>query len=159
RFDPQGQAIADLAKEVPSVANGGITNNGKTYTFKLKDGLKWSDGKAIVAEDFVYSIKRMLNPKAGAPYASFFYNIKGAEAYNSALGTEASPKQLDDASLAKLADAVGVKATDASTLVLELETPRATMIQVMGLWPAYPLRKDVIDKAGDRWTEAGTMVG
>lgn len=158
KFDPQGQLLADLAKDIPTTSNGGISSDGKTYTFKLKDGLKWSDGKAVTAEDFAYSIKRMLDPKLGAAYASFYYDIKGAEEYNTALGTKAAPKQADDATLTKLAGGLGVRAQDASTLVIELAQPRPTFLQLMGLWPSYPLRKDVVEK-GDKWTEAGTLIG
>ncbi|MCX6021118.1 MAG: peptide ABC transporter substrate-binding protein [Chloroflexi bacterium] len=159
RFSPQGEVTADLAKEVPSVANGGISSDGKKYTFKLKDGLKWSDGKALTAEDFAYSLRRLLHPKTPSEYASFFYDIKGAEPLNEALGTKEQPKQVDDATLAKMVEGLGVKATDATTLVIELERSRPTFLQVMGLWPSFPLRKDIIEAKGDKWTEAGNLIG
>src|SRR5947199_212333 len=47
KFDPDGKVIPDLAKEVPTTDNGGISPGGKVYTFKLKDGLKWSDGQPL----------------------------------------------------------------------------------------------------------------
>ncbi len=70
---------ADLAQDLPSVANGGITNGGLTYTFHLKPNLKFSNGDPIDASVIAYSVDRSLNPKLGAPYATFYLGaIKGA---------------------------------------------------------------------------------
>src|SRR3990172_7145898 len=68
-----------VAKEVPSLANGGISADGKTYTLKLRNDTKWSDGKTVTAKDFEYSVKRMLDPKLAAAYASHYYSMKGAK--------------------------------------------------------------------------------
>jgi oligopeptide transport system substrate-binding protein len=138
-----------VAREIPSTANGGISADGQTYTFRLGDS-KWSDGKAVVAKDFEYSIRRMLDPTLAAEYASFYYDIVGAEAYNSSPETDA-------AKLAQLKSAVGVKALDEKTLEVKLVQPRATFPQVMALWPVAPLREDIVSKSpADRpsaWTE------
>ncbi|MBI4496538.1 MAG: peptide ABC transporter substrate-binding protein [Chloroflexi bacterium] len=159
-FQPDMTLAPAVAKEIPSLQNGGISKDLLTYTFKLRTDVKWSDGKPVTARDFEYSIKRMLDPKLAADYASTYYDIKGAQAYNTALGTEAAPKQGDDATLARLRDAIAVKATDDHTLVIELAQPRPTFLQLMALWPVYPLRKDVIEAKGDeKWTEAGNLIG
>ena len=59
----------------------------------------------------------------------------------------------------ELKDAVRVKALDPLTLQIGLAQPRPTFLQIMALWPAYPTPSFVIDKAGDQWTEAGTLIG
>jgi peptide/nickel transport system substrate-binding protein/oligopeptide transport system substrate-binding protein len=70
---------ADMAQELPTVANGDITNNGTTYTFKLKPNLKFSNGDPVDASVMAYSIDRALNPKVNSPYATFYLGaIKGA---------------------------------------------------------------------------------
>ncbi len=61
---------ADLAQDLPTVANGGVTNNGATYTFKLRPNLKFSNGDPIDANVLAYSIDRALNPKLGVPAIS-----------------------------------------------------------------------------------------
>jgi oligopeptide transport system substrate-binding protein len=138
-----------VAREIPTVANGGISADGLTYTFKLGES-KWSDGEPVVARDFEFSIKRMLDPTLAAEYASFYYGIVGAEELNT------SP-ETDSANLAQLKNAVGVRAVDEKTLEVKLREPRATFPQVMALWPVAPLREDVVSASpSDRpsaWTE------
>jgi oligopeptide transport system substrate-binding protein len=141
-----------VAKEIPSVANGGISKDGLTYTFKLRNDVTWSDGKKVTAKDFEYSVKRMLDPTLAAEYASFYYDIKGGKEYNESKETDAAKLQL-------LHDAVSAKATDDLTLKVTLEQPRYTFLQLMALWPTFPVRQDLIEKYGEKWTEPATYVG
>ena len=151
KFDRELNLVPAIAKEVPTVANGGISADGKTYTFKLRNGVKFSDGKPVTAKDFEYSAKRMLDPALAAEYASFYYDIVGAQEYNSS-------KEKDPAKLQALRDAVGVKARDEYTLEIKLKNPRASFPQVAALWPIAPLREDIVsanstpDKP-DKWTD------
>jgi oligopeptide transport system substrate-binding protein len=140
------------ATAIPTTANGGISADGKTYTFKLKPEVTWSDGKKVVAKDYEFSIKRMLSPDIAAAYASFFFDIVGAKEYNAAA-------KADAATVAKLKDAVGVKSIDDYTLQLTLSQPRATFNQLMSLWPVYPLREDIVTKFGDKWIEPPNYIG
>ena len=140
------------AAEIPTVANSGISADGITYTFKLRPEVAWSDGKKVVAGDYVYSIKRMLSPDVAADYASFYFSIVGAEAYNGAGDKDAATK-------ASLKDAVAVKAVNDTTLEIKLVAPLPTFLQVMALWPVYPVREDIITKNGDKWTEPATYIG
>src|SRR4030042_625095 len=78
---------ADVAKEIAPVGNGGISSDGKTYTFKLRNNVKWSDGEKVTADDFEYSIKRFFDPDLACEYASIYYNIVGAEEYTAAAPT------------------------------------------------------------------------
>lgn len=61
RFDPQGTPIPDLAVEVPSEANGGVTDGGRTITVKLNPNAKWSDGTPLTADDFVFTYEMIIN--------------------------------------------------------------------------------------------------
>ncbi len=141
-----------VAVEIPTVANKGISADGKTYTFKLRSGVTWSDGQKVTAKDFVYSIKRMLSPELAAEYASFYFDIVGGQAYNAAADKDAATK-------ANLRDAVGVKALDDLTVQITLAQPRPTFPQLMALWPVYPVREDIITKYGDKWTEPPNYIG
>jgi oligopeptide transport system substrate-binding protein len=139
------------ATDIPTVANGGISADGKTYTFKLNPAVTWSDGKKVTANDYEYSIKRMLSPQLAAEYASFYFDIAGAADYYSANAT--------DPGTPALRDAVGVKAVDATTLRITLQAPRPTFLDLMALWPVYPVRQDVIEKFGEQWTEPPNFIG
>ena len=66
-FDKNLQLTPQVASVVPTVGNGGISADGLTYTFKLRDGLIWSDGQPLTAEDFEFSFKRILSPDLSAP--------------------------------------------------------------------------------------------
>lgn len=147
-LDNQANLVADLAREVPTRLNGGRSEDGLTYTFQIREGAVWSDGIPLVAEDFVYSFKRQLDPRVRAPRADQIYFIKGAEAYASAFGA-------DESELARLSEAAGVRATGASTLVLELARPSGGQLQ--GLPRA--VRRDLVEAYGDRWFEPEHFVG
>lgn len=160
----KGDPIPAVAKELPTTANGGISADGKQVKVTLKDNQKWSDGSPLTAKDFEYSIKRSFNPKLAGPYASFTFNIAGSEAYYNALGTEKSPKSPSADELAKLRDAVGVKATDDKTLTITLNEPQGTILILLGLWNMYPVKQSVVEAGGagpdsTAWTAPGKLVG
>lgn len=62
---------------------GQVSEDGLTWTFKIRKDLKWSDGSELNAEDFKYSWLRVLNPATAAQYAYMLFPIENAEAYNS----------------------------------------------------------------------------
>jgi oligopeptide transport system substrate-binding protein len=140
------------ATEIPTVANKGISADGKTYTFKLNSKVTWSDGKKVTAKDYAYSIKRLFDPALAAEYTSFYFDIVGGQAYYSATDAAAAAK-------AQLRDAVGVKAIDDTTLEIKLSAPHPTFLQLMALWPVYPIREDIVTQFGDKWTEPPNYIG
>ncbi len=106
------------------------------YTFKLREEAQWSDGKPVTAHDFEYAWKRALDPKTGSEYAYAFFPIKNAQEYNSG--------KVDES-------AVGVKAADDHTLVVELKKPTLNFIQRTTMIVFMPQRKDVVEKYGDQY--------
>ncbi|HLZ71478.1 MAG TPA: peptide ABC transporter substrate-binding protein [Dehalococcoidia bacterium] len=158
-FDKDSNVVPALAAQMPSKDNGGISADGMTYTIKLKPGQKFSDGNPLTAKDMAYTVQRAFDPKLAGNYASFFYDIVGAEAYNEALGTKDKPKTPSDAELQQMRDAIGVKAVDDTTLELKLTKPSGSFLTRMALWTMYPVEKSVIDKFGDKWTDPANIVG
>ena len=162
--DEKGNVVPFVAKEVPTTQNGGISADGKTVKITLRDNQKWSDGSALTAKDFEYSVKRSFNPKLAGPYASFAYNIVGAEEYNTALGTEKSPKSPSADELNKMRDAIGVKALDDKTLEFKLKEAQPTFPVILGLWNLWPVKQTVVEKDGagpenTKWTAPGQLIG
>ena len=151
-FNPDLRLKPMVAKEIPTIANGGISLDGKTYTFRLRTDVTWSDGKKVTARDFEYGIKRMLSPELGAEYASFYFDIVGAANYYSAREKTPAEKVL-------LRDAIGVKAKDDYTLEIVLTNPRPTLLNLMALTPSYPIREDVVSQFGDKWAEPPFYIG
>ena len=144
-FDQNLNLTAVVATQIPTTTNGGISADGKTYTFKLNTNVTWSDGKKVVAGDFEYSIKRMLAKATAAEYASMYESIAGAKAYTAGTGPVTD---------------VGVKAVDDATLQITLTAAQPTFLQMMALWPVYPVRKDIIDAKGATAAfQAGNLIG
>ena len=83
-YDDKLNVVPSIAKELPTNANGGISDDGLTYTINLRNDATWSDGKPVTAQDFVYAFQRLFDPKAGAQgyYFSFYSAIKGATAFS-----------------------------------------------------------------------------
>ncbi len=63
RYDKNGNPIPDLALTIPTQSNGGISKDGKTITWHLRHGVKWSDGVAFTGDDVVFSVNAIMNPK------------------------------------------------------------------------------------------------
>jgi len=146
-FEPLLVFDKDL-KPVPGAASSyDVSPDGKTYTFHLRAGAKYSDGQPVTAKDFVYSFRRILDPATAAEYASFFTDagIVGAADFNAGKGS---------------ADAVGVKAIDDNTLQIQLEASIGYFPNLVALWVVPPIRQDIVEKAGAGWTQdPSTYIG
>ena len=138
---------------VPGVATRWeISADGLVYTFHLRPEAKWSDGRGIVAHDFVASLRRALSPALGAPNAELLYPVLNAEAYHKSR-------------LADFAE-VGISATDTHTLRIALEYPAAHFLSLLThpVWFPVPLHAVSASGAGEargnRWaSEPATFVG
>ena len=104
-YDQQLNLVPGVAERIPTRENGDVSADGLTYTIKLRES-RWSDGKPVTAADFAFAIRRVLDPALAAPYATAMYDIEGAEAYNTALGTKDAPKRPTDAELASASAAL-----------------------------------------------------
>lgn len=120
-----------------------ISDDGKTYRFTLRDGIKWSNGDPVTAEDFVYSYRRIMDPATGAKYANILYPILGAEKANKGQG--------------KVED-IGVKAIDAKTLEIKLEQPTPYFIELLTHQTSQPVHKGSVEKFGKDFVKPGNMV-
>lgn len=113
-----------------------MSKDGLSYTFTLRKDAKWSDGKAVTAQDFEYAWKRALKKETAAEYAYQLYYIKNGQKYNKSQVTE---------------DQVGVKAENDTTLKVTLESPTSYFLDLMAFPTYFPVRKDVVEKAPDTW--------
>ena len=120
------------------------SEDGLTWTFTMRDGLKWSDGTDLTAKDFEYSFKRMANPDTAAPYAA------------TCLG------MIDgfDAAQAGDTDALNVKASDdGKTLTIVLAYPCSYFDKMAAFAAMSPVQQATVEANGDSWcTSADTFV-
>ncbi|HUK62450.1 MAG TPA: peptide ABC transporter substrate-binding protein, partial [Dongiaceae bacterium] len=122
-----------------------VSRDGLVYTFHLRPGIRWSDGRPVTAEDFRWSWLRVLNPATGSRYASTLLPIRNAARYNGG--------ELADSS------EVGIRAADDSTLIVTLEHPTAYFLYLVQFYTASPVRRDVIERWGPAWTRPGHLIG
>ena len=129
RLDPDAQPVPDLAEDVQ------ISEDQLNYTFKIRDGVKWSNGDPVTAHDFEYAWKRVLNPDTGAQYAYIISTfVKGADAYNTGKGD---------------AGDVGVRATDDKTLEVELLAPSPFWLGLTAFYTYLPLNQKFVEQQGE----------
>lgn len=147
RYDPE------TLEPRPAIAERWtVSPDGLCYTFFLRENARWSDGRAITAEDFLFSYKRLLSPKLASPCASLFFSpVKNALAF--ARGEIADFSQ------------VGFSAPDTRTLVVKLETPCPYFLSLAchSSWSAVPahaiLKFGKMDERSTLWTRPENFVG
>ena len=115
-----------------------------TYTFHLRDGIKWSDGKAVTAQDFVYTWQRLVTPETAADYN---YMIDCVVNANAIMAGEKDPSEL------------AVKAVDDKTFEVTVnDVPYFT--EICAFPATFPVRQDIIEQYGDQWTfDTATYIG
>lgn len=122
-----------------------VSADGLVYTFHLRPGLTWSDGRPLGARDFAWSWRRVLDPATASRNASLLYPIRNAERFNRG----------------ELADttALGLAAPDDTTFVVTLEAPTAYFLFLTTYYTFLPLPRHVIQAYGLRWTRPEHLVG
>ncbi|HEY4123994.1 MAG TPA: ABC transporter substrate-binding protein, partial [Rhizomicrobium sp.] len=122
---------------MPGAATSWETSaDGKTWTFHLRDEV-WSDGVPVTSHDFVYAMRRLLEPTRAAPYAYNIWVIKNAH----------------DVNIGKLpGTALGVEAPDDKTLIIQLEHPAPYLLELLMHQTAYPVPRHVLEVKGDAWS-------
>ncbi|MBQ9351550.1 peptide ABC transporter substrate-binding protein [Phyllobacterium sp.] len=136
-YDAKGAIIPGAAESWT------VSDDGTVYTFKLRANANWSDGTPVTAEDFVFSYRRIEDPKTAAKYANILYPIKNAEKINK------GELPLDQ---------LGVKAVDAKTVEITLERATPFFIQLMAHQTALPINKASFEKNGPDFVKPGKMV-
>ncbi|MBW5397505.1 peptide ABC transporter substrate-binding protein [Brachyspira pilosicoli] len=133
-----------LTKDINGKIVGGssdkweISEDKLKYTFHIREDAKWSDGKKLTADDFVYSYRRVVDPKTASPIAYLMYYIKNAKDINTGK---------------KPIESLGIIAVDENTLTIELENPTLYFEDILASGGCYvPVREDIINKYGDDWT-------
>lgn len=131
-FDAEANIVPGAA------ASWQVSDDGLVWTFELRDGLRWSDGRPLTARDFEYAFRRLLDPATAASLAYFMYPLANAEAVNTG---RADPAEL------------GVRAVDDDTLTLTLAAPYPYLPERLLYPTGYPVPRHVIEAVGDDWVK------
>ncbi|KJF81913.1 oligopeptide ABC transporter substrate-binding protein OppA [Photobacterium angustum] len=152
---PESNVIRDLLEGlvnqdskgnlVPGAAKSWETADNKTWIFHLREDAKWSNGDPVTADDFVYTWRRLADPKTASPYASYIQMTTMANAEDIIAGK-------------KTADTLGVEAVDTHTLKVTLDKPVSYFASMLVHTSMKPVNQKVVEKFGDDWTKVGNYV-
>ncbi len=137
--DARGKVIAGVAESWSS------STDGKVYTFKLRTTARWSNGDPVTAGDFVFSLRRIMDPETGAKYATVLYPIRNAQKIN----TKGDGSKLEE---------LGARAIDARTLEITLERPTPYFLELLTHQSGLPLHPANIQKHGKDFTRPENWV-
>jgi peptide/nickel transport system substrate-binding protein len=129
-YDKDGKLYPVVAKEIPRVSNG-----GKTFEIKIREGAKFHNGRQIVADDIKYSLERVAlkeNKSWGIAYTG---NVVGLKDYQEH----------------KIKELPGIKVVDKMTVVIDLETPSANYFNFLTMSTNAPVPREEVEKLGPEW--------
>lgn len=134
------QLQPDIAAEMPT-----ISADGKTYTFKLKHGVKFSNGREVTADDFKYSWERMLDPKTAGPMTGgpFWGSVHGANDFANGAASSIS----------------GIKVIDPYTLEVDLDSPNQSFLNIVAMPFGFVVPKEAVAAAGANWAHQPVGTG
>jgi len=130
-----GQGNAELV--LGQAASYEVNDEETVYTFTLRDDAMWSDGQKVVADDFVYTWRRLVDPETASDYNKIIQMVKNAKAI-----TEGTMEPTE----------LGIVALDESTLEITLESPASYFLQICAFATTYPVRQDIIEAYGEQWS-------
>jgi len=145
--EPLLRPRSDLSGVDPAAAASYEVNSaGTAYVFHLRANAKWWDGTPVKAQDFVYAWQRLVDPRLAAPDESLF-----ADAIQNGDKVALMDPQRDKATIDAALGTLGLKAVDDLTFEVQLAQPDPALVWLAALPAAAPIRKDVVDKNGDKW--------
>lgn len=148
-YDPKTlKPIPGAAKDQPKVSSDGLS-----YTYTLRDGLKYSDGSAVTAKDYAFGFTRLCDPNVAGEYAFTGYVIVGCEDYSNM-----DPKKATPAELAAAKAKLGIT-TSGNDITFKLTEQAPYFNSIAALWVGVPTRESDVTKGGDKWTEPATFIG
>jgi ABC-type transport system substrate-binding protein len=107
-----------------------VSDDGMTYTFNLRKGVKFHNGRELTSDDIKYSIERSVNPETQSPGAGFFWSIDGFDSMSSGSANNLS----------------GISTPDKHTVVIKLSQPDATFLHVVAINFSFAVPKEEIEK-------------
>ncbi len=123
-----------------------VSEDGKVYTFHIREGALWSDGEPVTAHDFEYAWKRVVDPETAADYSYMLDCVQNG------------PEIIYDGSMA--ADDLAAVAVDDMTFEVTLHTAIPYFTEIAAFPAAFPVRQDIIEEHGDQWTfDPATYIG
>ncbi len=136
-YSPTGELVPGAAE------SWDVSDEGLTYTFRIRENARWSNGDPVTAEDFVFSLRRLVDPATAAFYASSIAVVANAEAI---IAGELPPEEL------------GVEAVGERTLVIRLTQPTPYLLSLLTFPSTFPVHAGSIAMHGEGFTRPGNLL-
>ena len=141
-FEGLTRRDARSLRPAPGVAtHWEVSDDGLVWRFHLRRDARWSDGRPVVAGDFAYAWRRLLDPATGSEYAYMLHGLRDARAFHGGDEEAARHFGVDR----------GVVAEDDHTLRVELAAPIPYFLELTSFFSAYPVRRDVVEAHPRSW--------
>jgi len=137
RFGEGSEVVPDIARSYT------ISPDGKTYTFHLRDGVRFTNGRAVTARDFKYSFERVLSPETKSPRTWLFERIAGAREFMDGKADEVS----------------GIRAVDEHTLEIDLNAPFGPFLGLLAMPGGYVVPREEVERLGENFSSAPVGTG
>ncbi|MGD9599686.1 MAG: peptide ABC transporter substrate-binding protein [Steroidobacteraceae bacterium] len=141
------ECLTSLAKDsgtAPGVATSwDVSRDGRVYTFHLRDNARWSNGDRVAGDDFVFALRRLVDPATASQYAQLIDVVENASAI---VAGRAAPETL------------GVSAPDPLTVVVRLHAPAPYLPGLLSFPSTCPVHRPTLEREGARFTKPGVMV-
>jgi oligopeptide transport system substrate-binding protein len=149
-----GEVLRDIGEGLLGYSAGGelvpgnaeswrVSDDGLTYTFRIRDNARWSNGEAVTAAHFASSLRRLVNPDTAAFYAQMLGDIANAK---DIIAGKKAPAEL------------GVEAVDERTLVIRLEQPTPYLLSLLTYPATFPVHPGSLREHGDAFARPGTLL-
>jgi oligopeptide transport system substrate-binding protein len=148
RFLFEGLCVHDprTLEPLPGAAESWtVSPDGRAYTFRIRDGARWSNGDALTARDFAWSFERLLDPRTAAEYAYQLWCVKGARAFTIDVDARGTP--------VRSFDTVSIRAADERTLAIELELPAPQFLDVLAMPALAPVNRRSLEELRARFPD------
>ncbi|MCS6797494.1 MAG: ABC transporter substrate-binding protein [Myxococcota bacterium] len=126
-YDADGHLVPRLAEAMPEVSDDGLT-----YTFRLREGIRFASGRPVTAEDVRWSLERMLHPRVGSPGLTFYTNLEGLDAYRDGRAQHIA----------------GIRVIDERTVAFRLRAPDQTFLYAMAMTFANVVPRENVERWG-----------
>lgn len=136
--DENSEVHPALAEDMPEISEDGLT-----YTIKLREDAQWENGESITADDFVFAAQRLVDPNVGASFSYLAESIVNAN--------EIINGEMDVAEL-------GVTAPDEYTVEIQLTKPTPYLLNILAFSPLYPQNRAYVDEQGDNYGTSSDTV-
>ncbi len=153
----EGLTRLDTNQEtVPAAAESWEYNNDATQiTFHLREGLTYSDGSPLTAENFRYAVERTCDPQTAGSYQAILFGVAGcAELAGLGMDRDGNPQEYSDEEYDAATAALGVRVLDDRTLQIDLTDPASYFHTIAYTWVFYPVKQEIVEASPDTWWQS-----